>query len=393
VTALPLDDVRGNRDGALDPGETAIWKVQVANFGKGASYDSMLTVDLSSRLLKLDREKMYLGFVAPGATKTVVFRLTAPPLAKILELTNPDGTFRDVAEIEPSANDPKSVKPVAIKPRAKQPSRAQTARLQVMESGVQAAVAQARVFNVPPLPPVLRVARAQILDGVSKFTFGNGNGKLDAGETVILRVLLRNENYTTAQIATATLASGTRDVLPATPEAKMKQVVPLGGRQLDFSLRVAHQLAGKTATLKLSTYVKVAKLGAAPPHSETLKFPIGARGVDTAPPEIRLASPQNRIATTVSSRMMISGAILDSSGLASFRFDKYPVDLRRLKRGGPNQWRFAFARDLKVGENVFPISATDGAGNSTTQWVRVVRRPTASSVKPMAVKTMRGRRN
>ena len=72
VTMLPLDDARGNRDGALDPGETAWVRVQVQNFGRGASYDSLLSLDLGRSFLSIDRTKTYFGWIAPGATALAI---------------------------------------------------------------------------------------------------------------------------------------------------------------------------------------------------------------------------------------------------------------------------------------------------------------------------------
>lgn len=340
VAALPLDDRLGNRDGALDPGETATWKIQVTNLGKGASYDSLLSVDFGKSRISLDRSSMYLGWIAPGATKTATFRVTAPPATA--------GSGSSAAEALGNA----------------------TARLQVKESGVQAAVAEARVVKVPSLAPVLRIARRQLVDRAGAVTSGNGNGRLDSGESAILRLLLVNDRLSTAKAATARLTSGSTDVLVATPTAQLRSIVPYGGRQVDFGLRVARQLAGRSVTLTLTT-----QAAGAPPHVEKIVLPLGQGAVDTHAPRITMTVPSSRISVTRRDRITISGTVSDPADVAAFRFDKQGVPLGELARVRPGVYRFSFPRELKVGENVFPVSATDGAGNSVTLWLRVVRRP------------------
>lgn len=341
ISVLPLEDVQGNHDGALDPGETAVFRVQVTNTGRGASYDSLLTVDFGRSPLKLDRPLMFLGWIAPDATKTVSFRLSAPAMTHPMSTAEYRAAWGDAA-----------------------------ARMQVRESGVQAAVAQARVLKVPPLPPVVRVRGRRILDGNSAATSGNGNRTLDAGETVLLRLLLRNDSLTTASGAVARLASGSPDVLVATPAVPLGDVVPYGSRPAEFSLRVARQVAGRNVTLTLTTEAR-----SAPPHVEQIKLPLLKGPVDTTAPLIVLSSPRARITTTAQPRTTIAGTVSDASGVAAFQFQGQPVSLSDLTRVGPGRYRFALERELKVGENVFPITAADAAGNSVTLWVRVVRRP------------------
>lgn len=298
-----------------------------------------------------------------------------------------DATFREVADspstvpisapttgikvLNPKA--PPPIQPAKIKrlPAAKM----QAVKIEVLESGVQAGVAQANVFNVPPLPPVIRVLRRQIIDNVSTLTFGNGNGRLDSGETVILRLLLRNDNLTTAKTATATLTSGSSDVLAATPMAQMREVVPYGGRQVDFSLRLARQLKSETVTLTLKTQATTTQSRVAPAHTEQIVLPLRQGGVDAVAPTITLTSPPTRIASTTRATFTVAGVVADVSDLSAFSFQQVAVPISRLKRIGPNRYRFAFSRSLEVGENVFPINATDTAGNSVTLWTRIVRKP------------------
>ena len=382
VSMLPLDDARGNRDGALDPGETAWMRVKVENLGKGPSFDDLLQLDFGLSFLKLDRTSAYIGYLAPGATKTATFRVTAPPLEEIQKQT----LFRDINDVQLQNPD----EPGAVQGRAKTPkSRGrkrnlrgvrrlparsarptygpQTLRLSVLESGVPATIANATLFNVPPLPPTLQIARVQILDGRTTKTSGNGNGKLDAGESVILRVTLRNTDLTTAQSALAVLGSGSGDVLVSTQQVPFKDVVPYGSRTLDFSLRVAPKPTGKAAKLKLSTYA-VTRGGDRLTRAQSLSFPLGARPLDTTPPEILLDSPRSAIASTRASSFRISGQLRDSSPINTLSFERKKAPML------PGN-RFAFVRNLKIGENVFPISASDAYGNTTTRFIRLVRSP------------------
>ncbi len=384
VSLLPLDDARGNRDGALDPGETAWMRVKVENLGKGPSYDDLLTLDFGASFLKLDRTSAYIGYLAPGATKTATFRVTAPPLEEIKRQT----IFRDINDVQTNDPDePDSTSGVPTKTRVrvrrlrggrKQVARVaaaqtrltygpQTLRMSVLESGVSAALANAVVFNVPPLPPTLKVASVQILDGQSAKTNGNGNGRLDAGENVILRVTLRNTDLTTAQNALAVLGSGSSDVLVATQQVAFKDVVPYGSRTLDFSLRVAPRPLAKVAKLKLSTYA-VTRGGDHLTRADTLSFPLGMRSLDTTPPQIVFDSPKATIASTRAETFRISGQLRDASPIATLMFERKKAPML------PGN-RFAFVRPLKVGENVFPISTSDAYGNTTTRFVRVVRQP------------------
>jgi hypothetical protein len=114
---------------------------------------------------------------------------------------------------------------------------------------------------------------------------------------------------------------------------------------------------------------------AAPPHVEQITLPLRRGSVDVTPPQIALTSPASRIATTRQDHVTITGTVADGSGVAAFRFEREPVPLAELKPLGPGRYRFSLERALKVGENVFPITAADGAGNTVTLWVRVVRRP------------------
>lgn len=379
VSLLPLDDARGNRDGALDPGETAWMRVKVENLGKGPSFDDLLQLDFGHSFLKLDRTSAYIGYLAPGATKTATFRVTAPPLEQIQKQT----LFRDINDVQ--LND--AEEPEAVAGRGGKKSRRtrrtrrtsqlngakgptygpQTLQLRVLESGVPAALAKATLFNVPPLPPTLKIAKTQILDGRTARTSGNGNGRLDAGENVILRVTLRNTDLTTAQSALAILGSGTNDVLVSTQQVPFKDVVPYGARTLDFSLRVSPKANAKNAKLKLSTYA-VTRGGDRLTRAQTLSFPIGARGLDTTPPQIVLASPRSAIASTRQSRFRIAGVVRDASAIAGLTFERKAAPML------PGN-RFAFERELKIGENVFPIAATDAYGNTTTRFIRLVRQP------------------
>ena len=384
VTMLPIDDAAGNRDGALDPGETAWVRVAVKNLGRGASYDSRLTLDLGRTLLKIDRKNAYLGWIAPGATKTAVFRITAPPIAQILAQTAPTTSFRDIADeaLDAPAGVTQVTKTRRIKrklvevPAATAPPYAtkQYLTMRVLESDVAAALAKALIFTVPPLPPTLKIARLTILDGNSKNTQGNGNGKLEAGETAILRILLNNVDLTTAQKGTATLGSATNDVLAATTAVPLSGVVPYGGRTLDFSVRVAKQLSGKPARLKLSVYTAT-RGGPAPARSQNIELPLAGKVGDVTPPTIKLSAPATPIANTRAEKFTISGVVSDATGVASLQFERRPINMKSLRRLAAGRYAFSFSRLLHVGENVFPISATDVAGNSTTQWVRIVRKP------------------
>jgi hypothetical protein len=249
------------------------------------------------------------------------------------------------------------------------------ARLQVLESGVQAAVSQTRVFNMPPLPPVLSIARRQLIDSNSRLTQGNGNGRLEAGESAIMRVWLRNENLTTAQTAYVTLRSNNSDVLVATPTATVRNVVPYGGRQIDFGLRVARTVRNPNVTLTLATQPIVARSAPVPGHVETIKLSLTGVGLDLEPPLFAFASPRALIATTSASSIAINGIVSDASGLRSFRFDGKDYPVKNLQRVGNGRYRFAFWRTLKVGENVFALNAADTRGNATSQSLRIVRKP------------------
>ena len=382
---LPLDDAAGNRDGALDPGETAWVRIAVKNLGRGPSYDSRLTLDLGKTLLKIDRTSAYLGWIAPGATKTAVFRVTAPPIAQILAQTAPTTSFRDIAadatdtpagvtSVSPTKRiNRKGVKVPAVA-TAPPYSTQQFLTMRVTESNVVAAIAKAQIFTVPPLPPTLQIARLTVLDGNSKNTQGNGNGKLEAGETAILRILLNNTDLTTASKGTATLGSATTDVLTATTAVPLSSVVPYGGRTLDFSVRVAKQLSGKPARLKLSVYTQT-RGGAAPARSQIIELPLAGRVGDVTPPQIKFASPITPLLNTRADKFTISGEVSDATGVAAFQFERRPINMGSLKRLAAGRYAFSFSRVIHVGENVFPISATDVAGNSTTQWVRIVRKP------------------
>lgn len=371
VSMLALDDARGNRDGALDPGETAWVRIRVQNLGKGPSYENTLKLDPGKTSLSLDRNSAYLGWLAPGAAKTAVFRVSAPTLAqlqaRLLREAAPKGTFRDVAEVP--AEEPNPVDGRTRKPRDLRAAIPASMTLRVYEDGVPAAVAIAQLFKVPSLQPHLKIIGVQVLDGRSKLTSGNGNGngRLDAGESVVLRIRVRNDNLTTASTATATLASGTKEVLPATPTVLLGKVVPYGVRTLDFGLRVAPQVWTRQASLKLSTYTTT-KSGAAPSEGQKIVLPLHPTYLDTTPPQIQFISPPTAIFTTRAKSILLRGQIRDASPLAALLFERHAV-----------KWlpgnRFAFQRKLAVGENVFPIAATDAAGNTTTRWIRVVRKP------------------
>lgn len=382
VTTLPLDDVKGNRDGALDPGETAVLKVRVSNVGSGPSYDNLLRLDLGDSPLTLNRNSLYLGWIAPGASKTATFHLSAPPLMVLLEKMR-QSTFRDVAA-PPDEDTPKSLsstpliqaaKALPVTARRLKKLKFETIDLKVFESGVLAALSESKVFNVPPLPPELTITQRQLLDGQSKLTAGNGNSRLDAGETAVLRLLLTNTNLTTAKSATVRLTSDTNEVLITTPLASLKDIVPYGGRWVSFGLRVARATKAPRVSLQLTTQTVADKLGPAPPKTETLIFPLRKTALDTVPPEIKVTSPATRLASVRGASATITGSISDASGITTFSFNQQSVPLTKLPKLGARGYRFNFVRPLVIGENVFPISVTDGAGNTATTWVRIVRKP------------------
>jgi outer membrane protein assembly factor BamB len=373
VSVLPLDDARGNRDGALDPGETAWVRVKVENFGTGASYDNTLKLNLGKSFLTLDRNSAYLGWIAPGATKTAVFRLSAPVLSKILELSKiddpeaPPTLEKLVVPDRVTKRNRRARKIVRVTPKTKSALPVQTLRLEVTESGVSAAIATANVFGVPPLAPNLKIVRSQIIDSKTSLTSGNGNGRLDAGENVILRLIVNNQNLTTAKTVAASLRSSSSDVLAATNRAQFGAVVPGGGRQIDFSLRVAKAPKTKKVTFTLFTDSKTTGVTEVDKNQQ-ITFPIGGVVGDITAPQILLTNPKTSIFTTKAAQITLRGQIVDSSKIARLSFE------RRDQKMLPEN-RFAFFRQLKVGENVFPISATDIAGNTTQRWIRVIRTP------------------
>jgi hypothetical protein len=369
VTLLALDDARGNRDGALDPGETAWVRVKVQNLGQGASYDNLLRLNLGRSFLTLDRPSAYLGWIAPGATKTAVFRLSAPVLSKILELANTEDpeappTLAQLAVPKRVATRRK-VRRVRVTSRRDLP--AQTLQMEVLESGVSAAISRANVFGVPALPPDLRIVRTQIIDSKSSLTNGNGNGRLDAGENVVLRLLVANKNLTTASKVRANLSSRSTDVLTATNRAAFGAVVPGGGRQLDFSLRVAKAPKNKKVVLRLATLSATTGVTQVDKFQE-ITLPIGGQIGDVTPPQIVLENPKTAIFSTSAAQITMRGRVVDASGVSSLSFE------RRSQKILPGN-RFAFFRKLKVGENVFPLAATDSAGNTTQKFIRVIRVP------------------
>lgn len=373
VTLLALDDARGNRDGALDPGETAWVRVQVKNLGQGASYDNSLQLNLGKSFLSLDRRSAYLGWIAPGATKTAVFRLSAPVLSRILELSpgdDPEAPPTLAALAVPNrvrfSRVTRSVRP-SVRPSVKRDLPPQTLQMEVLESGVSAALAKANVFGVRALPPDLRIARTQILDGKTSYTSGNGNGRLDAGENVILRLILTNTNLTTASQVRADLDSLSRDVLTATKRANFSKVVPGGGRVLDFSLRVAKAPRTRKATLRFSTLSQTTGVTQVDKFQE-ITLPIGGKTGDVTPPQIILENPKTAIFSTRAAQFTIRGRVLDASNIAQLNFERRD---QKMGRGG----RFSFFRALKIGENVFPLAATDIAGNTTQKFVRIIRKP------------------
>lgn len=373
VTLLALDDARGNHDGALDPGETAWVRVKIENLGQGASYDNLLRLNLGKSFLTLDRTSAYLGWIAPGATKTAVFRLSAPVLSRILELAAGDDpeappTLQQLAipnRVAPRRTARRAARRLpTASPRDLPP---QTLQMEVLESGVSAAISRASVFGVRALPPDLRIASVRVLDGKTSLTNGNGNGRLDAGENVILRLDVVNKNLTTASQVKANLASLSSDILTATDRATFAGVVPGGGRRLDFSLRVAKAPHAKTGVLRLSTLSKTTGVTQVDKAQE-IRLPIGGTTGDVTPPQIVLENPATAIFSTHAARITIRGRVLDASPLSRLSFE------RRDQKLLPGR-RFAFSRALRVGENVFPLAATDSAGNTTQKFVRVIRRP------------------
>jgi hypothetical protein len=388
VTALPLEDTKGNRDGALDAGETALWRVRVSNSGRGPSFDTALTLDPGQTPLSLDRRGAFLGYLAPGATKTATFRLSAPALPQLLkQLENLRASgFRDVnatpeeATATNAKNDALAKKAALENRRTSRVLLAKTQQLKnasfqdislrVTESGVLAAASRARVLNMPPLPPLLRVHERQILDTNSRLTSGNGNGRLDAGETVVLRMRIVNDNLTTAKNATAALRSGSTGVLVATPSTKLGTVVPYGGRWVSFSLRAARVASRGEVPLTLVT-----QSTGAPSHSQKISLPMGGGSLDTTPPTFTFSAPRSRIASVKAARFRITGNVFDSAGISVISFRGKSVPKASQRRDKQGRVHFSFNVPLKVGENVFPFSATDARGNSTSQWIRLIRKP------------------
>jgi hypothetical protein len=130
---------------------------------------------------------------------------------------------------------------------------------------------------------------------------------------------------------------------------------------------VAKVPKSKVGVLRLTTLSKTTGVTQVE-RSQAIRLPIGGSVGDVTPPQIVLEYPAKAIFSTKANSIKIRGRVLDASPIAKISFE------RRDQKVLPGN-RFVFQRPLKVGENVFPLGATDIAGNSTQRFVRIVRKP------------------
>ncbi|MEO7842203.1 MAG: C25 family cysteine peptidase, partial [Candidatus Eisenbacteria bacterium] len=163
-----IDGTVGAGDGAADAGETIDWLLPVTNSGGGVA--SSVTASLSSSspyVTVLNAESNYGSIFGSLTANGTAYRVA------IAEQV-PDGT-----EV--------------------------LFRLD-MFSGAAHWVDE---FRLPIRAPLLVHISNTVVDDGSNGTIGNSNGRLDTGETVDLRVSLRNITTGTARAATATLSTST----------------------------------------------------------------------------------------------------------------------------------------------------------------------------------------
>lgn len=333
IPAAPVDDrASGNGNGVLDAGESALLRVRVRNRGTAPVYDTLLTLDAGKSRVAADRTRAFLGRLPGGATKLVSFHLSAP---------------EDIRETSAKLT------------------------LRALEGNVNAAFATVSVGVAPAVVPYLRSCKVRVVDAPGKLSRGNGNGRLDAGEQAILWLLVQNDGRVTAKRARARLLSETADVLPATPLALLGDVVPGGGRQLRFAVRVARKLEGRQARLVLQTNSEGGVT-----RQERITLPLAGAPPHLTPPEITFASPRGRAAATFADTIVLKARITDTAGVSAVLLNGKAVAPEALQSlPGRQGYLLSARRALALGENILAITATDTAGNASTVSINVVRRP------------------
>jgi len=327
------DSQTGNGNGLLDAVESGVVRVRLSNGSKGPMYGVTCTISILDRELSTTPKTMYLGRLPAGATKQVQYTLTA---ARQARLENPTLAF--------------------------------VAR----ESGVNVGVASARIGIAPYLAPALHWTAVTVRDATDQWTLGNGNRKVDAGETVALDIAVRNERKGTAKNALAALASETADALVLVGRQDMGAIRPFSTKTARFHVKVARKPAQRALELKLRLLSSLAK-----ETVQDVKLPIWGRYVDVRPPRMLLAQPRGSVVVTAKDYVVLKGTILDESGIEEVRLNGVLVQggaMYQVVQKGARGHGFSWKKMLELGENPLRITALDRAGNSATAFVRVIRR-------------------
>ncbi len=329
-----LDDTAtGNGDGLLDGGERATLDVFLKNASAGTFHSLAVVPKVEGEGVEIYPTSLYLGRVPPGATKRVRFTLEAP---------------RDV------------------------PSHRARLTFVAKESGVSVALARAEIGVAPFLEPYLRVVGAKVDDSPSRFTSGNGDGRLGTGEEALLYLTVLNVSNGTAQNLKASLGAVDRDALVIVGSADLGDLRPAATATAKFHVRVAANATGDQVRFHLT----LTSTGM-PTFSKIAGFRLEHVWHDDTPPLLTITSPPGRLVSVESDRITVKGYAVDASGVARLALNNATIDQSATYPiAGPSGkgLGFAFVRHLQLGENSLTITAADGAGNVTTRYVRVIRK-------------------
>lgn len=213
-----LQEANGNQ--ALDAGEKGAFKLTASNAGPGKAYalSFRLTKVTPAPHVTLQKMTETLDVLLPGQSKTVEF-----PVSAAFEV--PDGRVTVRVEASEKNGYPPSPLEVSFETRA---------------------------F----LAPRLVVADMGISDGQGTYAYGNGNGRIEKGETVEVRAIIQNTGQGEAGNVNVTVELGEPNLFfIGKSQFALGDLAPGAYRDISFALTVPPNYSGPTrlpVTLNLS---------------------------------------------------------------------------------------------------------------------------------------------
>jgi hypothetical protein len=237
----------------LEGGREAVLELVIVNTGKGPARDVRVTLSGSSELAGHFGEKHVAGDIRAGEQKTLVLRAALPVHIQT-------GTARMKGDIREGKDGPP-----------------------LQEKSIEAALRKGETTETVEV-----ISRLPRLEFSTRFEDGNRNRVIDGGETISLKVDVRNAGEGIARDVQVVL-SGHRELVSYLGEKKSVGDIKPGGQQTaEFSATLPARIPPETANLRIE--IKEAQ-GFAPSQRKTLQ--IAMRPLETVETAVEVISEIN----------------------------------------------------------------------------------------------------